>query len=259
MENGSISIVFFGTDEFAHIVLTSLKEAGFDVVAAITKPTPASKLELPPADLGVVAVYGKILPKHILEHFTYGVLNIHPSLLPKYRGPSPIRTAIANGDETTGVTIIRLDSEMDHGPVLTQNVYRVAQNVRHGELRDQLAKLGAEMLIKIIPNYIAGHIETQPQDESLATYTKLLTRDDGEVDLKNDTPELIWNKFRAYETWPGIWFTHKGKRVKILEGTFEDGKFKIQKLQPEGKKPMSLQDFINGYGDPTAPPCPSYK
>src|SRR3989344_4719507 len=134
------SLIFFGTNEFATIVLEALKKAGFDIVAEITKPTPAKNLNLPPADLGVVSVYGKILPKKVLEHFKYGVLNIHPSLLPKYRGPSPIRTAIANGDTETGVTIIKLDDQMDHGPILANFQFPISNFQMHSQLRDKLAE-----------------------------------------------------------------------------------------------------------------------
>ena len=118
-------------------------------------------------------------------------------------------------------------------------------------MRDELAKLGAELLIKTIPDYIAGIIKPQEQDHSQATYTKILTRDDGKVDLEKDTPETIYNKFRAYEDWPGIFFMHKNKRIKILDCKIENYKLKIISLQPEGKTPMSLQDFINGYGELT--------
>ena len=114
----------------------------------------------------------------------------------------------------------------------------------HSELRDRLAKAGAELLVKILPDYVAGKIELKSQNHTQATYTKMLTRDDGKVDLENDSPEIIYNKFRAFETWPGIWFTHKGKRVKIL--AYTPGT--IITLQPEGKKSMSLKAFENGYG-----------
>lgn len=226
-----ISIIFFGTDEFATIVLDALKKAGFDVVPEH-------------GNLGIVASYGKILPRRVLEQFRYGVLNIHPSLLPKYRGPSPIRTAIANGDTETGVTIIKLNDKMDEGPIIAHVSCSIYQDEMHSELRDRLAEQGSALLIKTIPDYIAGHIEAQPQDHAQATYTKLLTRDDGQVDLQKDSPEMIYNKFRAYEGWPEIWFVHKGKRVKILQ--YMPGQ--IITLQPEGRKPMSLKDFENGYG-----------
>lgn len=242
------STIFFGTDEFAMIVLDALKRADFTIVAEITKPIPAKQLTLPPAELGVVAVYGKILPQRILEHFRYGVLNIHPSLLPKYRGPSPIRTAIANGDSETGVTIIRLNNEMDGGDIIAKQSLRIESDERHATLRDRLAQAGADLLVSVIPDYIAGKIQLQPQDNSQATFTKMLTRDDGKVDLQSDSAESIYNKFRAYEGWPGIWTLHKGKRVKILDCRLAGGILEILEVQPEGKKPMSLNAYANGYG-----------
>lgn len=245
-------IIFFGTDEFATIVLTALKDAGFNIVTEITKPIPTKELlaivNKLSADLGIVAVYGKILPKKILNHFPLGVLNVHPSLLPKYRGPSPIRTAIANGDEETGVTIIKLVEEMDAGPILAKSKFQISNDKKHAELRDDLAKLGCELLIKAIPDYIDGKLQLKPQDHTQATYTKLLTRDDGKVNLQSDSPLTIYNKFRAYENWPGIWCVHKNKRIKILDCQLKDGKLELLLLQPEGKKAMSLQEFKNGYG-----------
>ena len=232
MSTAKPSIIFFGTDEFAMIVLEALKKASFNIV------------EKQPADLGVVASYGKILSKKILESFPHGVLNIHPSLLPKYRGPSPIRTAIANGDTETGVTIMKLNDKMDEGAILAHETCSMKQDEMHSELRDRLAKLGAELLIKTIPDYISGKLIPREQDHSQATYTKMITREDGKVDLMNNPPQRIFDKFRAYEDWPGIWFTHKSKRVKILEYKLGE----IITLQPEGKKPMTLKDFENGYG-----------
>src|SRR3989344_2945448 len=278
-------IVFFGTDEFAVIVLDALIKAGFDLQAVITTPDePAGrKKELKPspvklaaishklkvlqpenlndpesftalqlyssiAPLGVLTVYGKIIPKKVLDHFPKGILNIHPSLLPRYRGPSPIKTAILNGDAETGVTIMKLSEGMDEGPIISQNVYRVARNARHIELRNALAQLGSELLIKSIPDYLSGELIPRPQDSAQATYTKRFTKDDGRVDLQSDSSQAIYNKFRAFDDWPGVWFLHKGKRVKIIDCALIGGVLELLKLQPEGGKPMSLRDFINGYG-----------
>ncbi|MEK7616013.1 MAG: methionyl-tRNA formyltransferase [Patescibacteria group bacterium] len=268
----SSKIVFFGTDDFAALVLQKLVEAGFDIKAVVTPPderagrkkelkASAVKLqaisyklallqparlkdfEMPDCDLGVVVVYGKIIPGKLLKKPKHGFLNIHPSLLPKYRGPSPIKTAIYNGDETTGVTIIELDSEMDHGPIVGNIKYQITNNKLHTEIRDELANLGAELLLKIIPDYIAGKIKPVTQDHSKATHTKMLNREDGKIDWSR-TPQEIYNQFRAYHDWPGLWFLHKGKRVKILEYKPNE----IITLQPEGRQPMSLKDFENGYG-----------
>ena len=274
--NRKHSIVFFGTDEFAVAVLRELAKADFEIVAVVTPPDePAGRkkilrpspvkiaaqemslplyqparlkeFEMPVCDLGVVVVYGKIIPRKLIDSAKFGFLNIHPSLLPKYRGPSPIKTAIFNGDTETGVTIIQLDSEMDHGPIVGNIQYQISNIKMHEEIRDELAKLGAELLIKVIPDYISGKITPKPQDHSKATHTKMLTREDGKIDWHR-TPLEIYNQFRAYHDWPGIWFEHNGKRVKILECSLENATLKLSRLQPEGGNPMSMQDFLNGYG-----------
>lgn len=250
--NRNIKIIFFGTDEFAKIVLDALKAAHFDVVQEVTSPVSSKKLELKEADLGVVAVYGKILTQKILDHFPHGVLNIHPSLLPKYRGPSPIRTAIANGDSQSGVTIIKLNSRMDEGDILASVPYQIPSHALHARVRDEMAALGVGLLLKCIPDWVEGKLPALPQNNKEATYTKLLTREDGKVDLGIDSAEMIYNKYRAFEGWPGIWTMHKGKRVKILNCRLIDGRLEILEVQPEGKKPMSMRDFTNGYGSLTA-------
>ncbi len=270
------SLVFFGTDEFAAIVLKMLLEAGFDVVAVVTPPDePAGKkkvlkpspvkvaalsfklsvlqpaklkdFEMPECDLGIVVVYGKIIPGKLLKSPKHGFLNIHPSLLPKYRGPSPIKTAIANGDKETGVTIIEIDGEMDHGAIVAKSKYQIPNDKMHTEIRDDLAKLGAELLIKTIPDYIAGKIKPTPQDHSLATHTKMLTKEDGKVDWSR-SPQEIYKQFRAYHDWPGLWTEHKGMRVKILDCKLVDDRLELVTVQPESKNPMSLREYTNGYG-----------
>ena len=235
------SLVFFGSDEFAQIVLKKVS----DTFLVVDKP---------PADLGVVASYGKIIPKKVIQSFPHGILNVHPSLLPKYRGPSPIQTAILNGDAETGVTIMKMDEQIDHGPILVQKKVPMTSYFAYGKLEVILAEAGAELLTKIIPDYIAGKIELKPQDHSRATYTKMLTRDDGKVDLEKDAPEQIYNKFRAYEGWPGVFMYHVSRntkqkiRVKILNCKLIDGKLEITQVQPEGRKIMSLKEFENGHG-----------
>ncbi len=224
-------------------------------------------------DLGVCVAYGKIIPKAVLDLFPRGVLNIHPSLLPKYRGPSPIQTAIRNGDEETGVTIMLLDEEMDHGPILSCSVYPVACNATGGELSKLLAQEGAKLLIKTIPQWLNRTVEPLKQDHSRATFTKMLEREDGRIDWSKPA-EQIERMIRGYNLWPGTFTTWNGKRLKILRvsllhptigcannstagyvwRTDDDrlavncnpGSIILETLQPEGKKEMTGEDFLRG-------------
>ena len=238
------SIVFFGTDYFAMPVLEKLPAFGnvIGVVSATQKPDNLKEL-LKKADIAVVGSYGKIIPASLLALPRMGFLNIHPSLLPKYRGPSPVPYTLLNDEKETGVTIIKMDEQVDHGPIIAQERASVGPDERFSGLIVRLWLMGADLLIKVLPDYLAGIITLIPQNDSEATFTKLMKKDDGKIELTDD-PKVIYNKFRAYDTWPGIWFMHKDKRVKILE--YKPGT--IITLQPEGKKPMTLKDFENGYG-----------
>lgn len=224
-------------------------------------------------DLFVVASYGKIIPKSILEIPKYGTLNIHPSLLPKYRGPSPIQAAILNGDTETGATIMKLDEEMDHGPILASEKLKV-ESEKFKELHDELAEMGAELLLKILPDYTAGKIKLQPQDHAKATFTKIISKDDGRIDWSRSAEEID-RQIRAYHVWPVACTTLDGKRLKIYEaspspreeragvrfGTLhvnpkrelfvECGRslLEILELQLEGAKKITAREFVNGYRD----------
>ncbi len=282
-----MKIVFFGTSEFAVPVLRALKQQPWIEIAAVvsTPPKPAGKdRKLSPSpvareakylglpcyepeklkssewleifsklnpDLAVLASYGKILPQSTLDIPKYGFINVHPSLLPRHRGASPIEGAILNEDKKTGVTIMKMDAQMDHGPILSQTEIELKGNETAPELEKILTDLGAELLIRTIPSYLHDEIVPNEQRHEKATFTKLIRRDDGRVDLK-DNPEEIWRKFRAYHPWPGIWTILRSKskelRIKILDVEFEGGKIKIKKIQPEGKKPMTMEEFERGYG-----------
>ncbi len=226
-------------------------------------------------DIFIVASYGKIIPKSILKIPKYGVLNIHPSLLPKYRGPSPIQAAILNGDDETGVTIMKLDEEMDHGPVVASSKFKV-DNSEHGykKLHDELADMGAGLLVKILPEYISGKTKPVPQDHSKATFTKIITKTDGRIDWKKSAEEID-RQIRAYESWPVAWTTLDGKRLKIFEAAPADipaeartpslipgmirddngpvfafcrkSAIEIKTLQFEGAKKIPAREFANGY------------
>ena len=271
-----------GTPEFGAIILEGLINGGYKPILVITEPdkpvgrkqvlTPppvkvlakrykisvkqpekiaslkSELLDLKP-DLILVAAYGQILPKEILEIPKYGCLNVHPSLLPRWRGPSPIQYTILSGDKKTGVTIILMDEKIDHGPIIAMlNVKGEISNVTYQKLHDKLAKLGAELLIETIPKWIKGKIKPKPQDESKATYTKILTREDGKIDWKKPI-DYIERQVRALNPEPGTYTLYKGKILKILETEIQNNKLIIKKVHLAGKKPMSFEDFLRGHQD----------
>lgn len=195
----------------------------------------AKKLKALNCDLGIVVSYGKIIPKEIVNLPKLGLINIHPSLLPLYRGPAPIVSAILNGDKETGVTIIKIDEEMDHGPILAQEKINLGGDELREDLEKTLAELGGELLVKTLRAYIDGNIEMKNQDHSKATYVKKITKADGEIDLGDDGLKN-WRKFRAYHTWPRTFFFGGGKRMIITKARLENGKFVIEKIIPENGK-----------------------
>lgn len=243
--NSRLRIIFFGTPQFVEPVLRVLKK-NFDVIAEIRDPkqiiTNQSSI-INSADLFVVAAYGQILPAQLLEIPRLGSINIHPSLLPKYRGPSPIQAAILNGDKKTGVTFIKMDEKIDHGPIIYQFEEEISKDDTFETLAKRLFEKSADKIADVINDYQANQT-TKPQDDSKASHTKLLTRQDGFIDL-NSPPEkeVLERMIRAYHPWPSVWtkssiINHKSLIIKFLPQ---------QKLQVEGKKPMSYKDFINGY------------
>ncbi|MDO8598970.1 MAG: methionyl-tRNA formyltransferase [bacterium] len=223
-------------------------------------------------DIGVVVAYGKIIPQDALTIPRFGFVNLHPSLLPRWRGPSPIPAAIAAGDVETGVTLMRIDAEVDHGPILAQERVPLSSAATRSSLENELAKLGARLLERTLPDYLAGGIAPKPQDHTQATMTPLLTRDDGRIDWRASAA-TIERKVRAYEGWPGTWCTlPDGERLKILEATVgaatdvavgaivrSDGTFGVasgshqllvlQRVQPEGKPVMDGSAFLRGHQD----------
>jgi methionyl-tRNA formyltransferase len=298
MEDNKIKlkIIYLGTPEFGAVVLEGLIKNNYKPILAITAPDkPAGRKQIltpPPVktlaqkhkilvlqptrigsrlsginpDLGIVSAYGQIIPKDILKIPKYGFINVHPSLLPKYRGPSPIQTAILNGDQKTGVTIILMDEKIDHGKIISNFQFPISnKKITYQKLSQKLAELGAELLIKTIPKWINNEIKPQPQDESKATYTKIIKKEDGKIDWSKPA-EKIERQIRAFYPWPGsfTFFKKNGKilRVKILEAEISKeekpkqlcikcGKnyLAIKKLQPENKKPMTAEDFKRGYGN----------
>lgn len=193
--------------------------------------------------VAVLASFGLIIPQKVLDIFPLGIVNIHPSLLPKYRGTTPVQTALLNGDKTTGVSIIRLDNEMDHGPLIAAADCAISEGDTAESLYPKLFKLGADLLVDALPKYISGNIIPAEQNHSKATFTKPLTRNSGFIDIDNlPKAEIIKRMVRAYSPWPGVWFktnlNGKGKTVKLLPQNM---------AQVEGKNPMLMRDLANGY------------
>ncbi|MEK7582007.1 MAG: methionyl-tRNA formyltransferase [Patescibacteria group bacterium] len=278
-EISKAKIVFFGTPDFAVTILETLKEKGVMpniVVTRVDKPQGRKmiltsppvkiwaqknnipvlqpekldydflyKLKTTDCELFIVAAYGKILPKTILEIPLKGVLNVHPSLLPKFRGPSPIESAILAGEKETGVTIMLLDEEMDHGPTIKSEKLKIKNEIKASELEKELARIGGNLLADIIPKWIAGEIKTKEQNHSEATYTQKIKKEDGLIDL-NGNAEENYCKYRAFDAWPGIYFFVNKKRVIIKNVELTNGEFKINRVLPEGKKEMNYPDFLRG-------------
>lgn len=232
-----MSIIFIGTPAFAVPSLQRLAAAGHDIAAVITQPDrPADRgrhkrpsavkeaalklglailqpesLRDPAAvnqvralapECAVAVAYGQILRPEFLAVPTRGVVNVHPSLLPKYRGASPIPAAILAGDELTGVTIMLMDAGMDSGPILAQSTHPVDPEDTAGTLSERLAAFGADLLAKTLPRWLHNDIEPHPQDPAQATTTSLLRKEDGAIDWTRPAPE-IWRRVRAYNPWPG--------------------------------------------------------
>ncbi|OHA00650.1 MAG: methionyl-tRNA formyltransferase [Candidatus Sungbacteria bacterium RIFCSPHIGHO2_02_FULL_47_11] len=299
-------IIFLGTPDFALPPLDTLINNGYNVVAVVTNPdelvgrkqilTPPPikffagkykipvyqpvnlkiknwKLKIPESDLYIVAAYGKIIPREILEIPKHGVLNVHPSLLPRWRGPSPIQYALLNGDTKTGVTIIQMDELMDHGPVLMQRELSISK-ITYLQLHDELARLGATLLLETLPQWLNGKIKPTPQDDSQATYSKILTKESGRIDWSR-TAEEIERKVRAFSPWPGAWTlwptNKKIDRILIDAAEISDedasektpglvwksrdgnlfiqtgrGSIAVKDLTKAGKKTMGAEAFLRG-------------
>lgn len=202
-------------------------------------------------DLAILVAYGHIIPDKILRLPKFGFVNIHPSLLPKYRGPSPINSAILSGDKVTGISLIVLDSDLDHGPIIAQKELSIAKTETHDSLATKLANLGSKLIIETLPNYLNLNITPQAQDHDLATYTEKITKQNGKINLENPpSPKTLDRMIRAYFPWPTVWFELAGKKIKLLPNTsIKLSNYQTNNLfliQPEGKKPMTIKEFLNG-------------
>lgn len=194
-------------------------------------------------DIGIVADFGLIIPQELIDAFPYGILNIHPSLLPKYRGPTPVQSALLNGDSKTGLTIIKIDEELDHGAIL----YQEERTINPGENTPYLLKTlfdrSAQVLPDVINNYVDEELTLKIQDDDSATYTKQLTKQDGYIDIKNPpASDELERKINALAFWPGVWTKYKLTSKEVLIKFHPGGIIHV-----EGKRPMSYKDFKNGY------------
>jgi len=283
-----ITFAFFGTSHIAVFVLDELEKASLMPAIIVTVPakprgrglavseTPVARwgrergipvsetwdeFERGSWDAAVVVDYGKILPARLLSIPRRGFLNVHPSLLPRFRGPSPIRSAILAGDSTTGVTVMLLDDAMDHGPVIAQKRIELSDPPpRNSELERILMPAGGALLAQMLPRWIAGDIEATPQNHDVATYCQKFTKEDGALDLSGDARFNLL-KIRAFEGWPGTFafFERAGKRlrVQILEAHLEQGALAIDYVKPEGKGVMNYADFARSGARPVQPTAPS--
>jgi methionyl-tRNA formyltransferase len=222
-------------------------------------------------DIIVVAAFGQLLPEAVLKLPKLGCLNVHPSLLPKFRGASPVAAAILAGEEFTGVSIMLLDEGMDTGPVLARAQVPIADSDTTASLGAKLSLVGAGLLGEVMVGWIRGELKPQPQDESQATYCQPITKDEGEIDWQLPAIE-IWRRVRAFHPWPGSFTRWRGKTLKIIEaaplspqtpakagevvalasgfgiGT-GDGILKILRVQLEGKQALSAAEFLRGQRD----------
>ncbi|MFA6608808.1 MAG: methionyl-tRNA formyltransferase [Candidatus Paceibacterota bacterium] len=287
-----ISYAFFGTGALAESVLATLVRNGYTPSLIVTKPDspqgrhmlmtaphiktwadmkgiptfqPASlrdissnsPLHAEKFDLFIVASYGKIIPEEILNLPKHGILNVHPSLLPLYRGPSPIESVLLDGNITTGVSIMRLDKEMDHGPILVQSAFIIPAEATSGTLEVSCGQLGGDMLVQILPSYVEGNLIPKEQEHSKATVCKKIEKSMGEIKT-TDKADDIRRKFRALTPWPGLYFftKHDDKQIRVkvtgvdLVTDFEStatAKDVITSVIPEGKKEMNWESFLRGY------------
>ncbi|PID31180.1 methionyl-tRNA formyltransferase [Candidatus Saccharibacteria bacterium] len=304
-----IKLVFFGNERIATSVFTScptlqkLIDAGHEIAAVVTQQheTGASrkqrKLEIADlaarheiplltperpsdildelqamrADIGVLVAYGKIIPQEIIDIFPGGIVNIHPSLLPRHRGSTPIESTILAGEQKTGVSLMQLEKRMDAGNVYAYSEVELLGNESKQALASELLELGSEMLVTLIPRIVSGEIVSRPQDEADATYDALLTKKDSEIDLSKSAIRLE-REIRAYLGWPGSRTIIAGKEVAIIAAHVSknrlenvdkksifvankqlclqtaDGILVIDELKPAGKNTMPTHAFLAGYG-----------
>lgn len=240
-----VKTFFYGSDWRSQIVLEKIRKSrDIELINDWKK-----------ADLGLVASYGKILTQQEIEHFKQGVLNVHPSLLPKYRGGKQVAATILNGEEVTGVSIIKLVEKVDAGPIVAQIKAKILPGETTAELEKRLFELGGKLLGTILAKYLAGKIKVRAQNEDLASWAPKLTKQDGEIDWCQK-PRGLERFIRAMNPCPGAWINLKlkvknqkevVKRLKILKAHLKKDKLILDEVQLEGKKPVAFRQFLAGY------------
>lgn len=232
-------------------VATFAKEKGIECVAPEKLDESFIKfLKERDIDVAIVASYGKIIPNVVLSSLPFGFLNIHPSLLPKYRGATPVSSQILNNDNEIGVSVMEIDEKMDHGPILKMKRVDVPNfPTRASVLEDILAREGARLVVEVLPPWLSNKISPVPQNDEWVSYTKKIKKEDGEIDLLRDAYKN-YLKFLAYDNSVGVFFfaMKKGEqiRVKITEAEYESGSFTPTRVVPQGGKEMSYCDFLRG-------------
>ena len=310
----ALDLVFMGTPEFAATILAALIAAGHRIRAVYTQPPrpagrghrmqpaavqrlaerhglpvrcPASLRDTAAqaefaafgADAAVVAAYGLILPSSVLDAPRHGCLNVHTSLLPRWRGAAPIQRAILAGDRETGITIMQMDEGLDTGPILLQQAVPILPDTTAGELTEQLAALGARMMVEALDGVAEGRLAPMPQPSDGATYAAKLNRDEARLDWRRPA-DMLERQVRAFDPWSGAWFEGGGERIRVLRaaaepaaasappGTVLDDRLAVAcgagvlrplRLQRPGRAPLDAAEFLRGYPIPagTQLPCPA--
>jgi methionyl-tRNA formyltransferase len=265
------------------VVFSPVKQTALAHGLAVWQPGSFKKVENQAAlagyqaDLFIVAAFGQILPQAVLDLPRYGTLNVHASLLPKYRGSSPISEAILQGEAVAGVTIMLIDAGIDTGAMLLTRALPLAEDETTASLTPKLADLGASALLEVLPRWVQGQITPQPQDHAQASHTHMLKKEQGRIDWSQPA-EVLARKVRAYTPWPNAYTTWRGKLLKILTArptasesdqpgkvalenisatstaqkalriATGQGSLLVERVQLEGKKAMSVDEFVRGYG-----------
>jgi methionyl-tRNA formyltransferase len=239
---------FLGTSVDSTFALEALAKVGLEPAVVIDTKELPDELYNTEWDFILVCSYGKILPKKLLDLPRRGVINIHPSLLPKFRGPSPYVSNILADERTTGVSVMLLEEKMDAGPILAQARIEIEESDWPPQglvLSQMLFTEGINLLVEILPDWLAGTLEPLPQDEALATYTKKFIDADALLDLSK--PRETFLKVRAFDKSPRAHFiTEKNKRVVVTEASWDNGQLEILKVLPEGKKEMPYTEYLRG-------------